>query len=322
MYICPLPLESPFHLPDPQLSCLQCISSFLSSLRSLSFVLWVTGCHWKVLRSSLLGFSFSQGCSKGVVSKLVELDSSWRTPALLDPWAPHPPTSPCYSADPHVGSPVLSFPLLEGQALTRSSFSLRCPAWNLAHFWCSFHVHIHLKKNVNGTVAEVQERENQGLDELEPWQWEDGWRESRVVGRPSSRSVASYFSLFSHLLSEGFIAYSWRYCGDETRVWSGSSVPVWRLAAGCLPFQGDQSVDYWELRKKGKFNLKEVKFSFLLSVSLSVSKRAVAVLEGHANEIHVLFAHKPLNSLASYFLKDDRFILKSILKNSKYSMNE
>ena len=129
--------------PDPQLSCLQCISSFLSSLRSLSFVLWVTGCHWKVLRSSLLGFSFSQGCSKGVVSKLVELDSSWRTPALLDPWAPHPPTSPCYSADPHVGLPVLSFPLLEGQALTRSSFSLRCPAWNLAHFWCSFHVHIH-----------------------------------------------------------------------------------------------------------------------------------------------------------------------------------
>lgn len=178
------------------------------------------------------------------------------------------------------------------------------------------------KKNVNGTVAEVQERENQGLDELEPWQWEDGWQESRVVGRPSSRSVASYFSLFSHLLSEGFIAYSWRYCGDETRVWSGSSVPVWRLAAGCLPFQGDQSVDYWELRKKGKFNLKEVKFSFLSSVSLSVSKRAVAVLEGHANEIHVLFAHKPLNSLASYFLKDDRFILKSLLKNSKYSMNE
>ena len=96
-------------------------------------------------------------------------------------------------------------------------------------------------------------------------------------------------------------------------------IPLYFLIAA---FQGDQSVDYWELRKKGKFNLKEVKFSFLSSVSLSVSKRAVAVLEGHANEIHVLSTHKPLNSLASYFLKDDRFILKSILKNSKYSMNE
>lgn len=78
--------------------------------------------------------------------------------------------------------------------------------------------HTFKKKNVNGTVAEVQERENQGLDELEPWQWEDGWRESRVVGRPSSRSVASYSSLFSHLYSEGVIAYSRRCCGDETRV--------------------------------------------------------------------------------------------------------
>ena len=174
----------------------------------------------------------------------------------------------------------------------------------------------------NGTVAEVQERANQGLEELEPWQWEDGWQESRPVRRPSSRSVASYSSLFPHLWSEGFIAYSWRCCGDETRVWSGSSVPVWRLAAGCLAFQGDRSVDYWELRKKGKYNLKEAKFSFLPSVPLSVSKRAVAVLGGHANEIHVLSSHKSLNSLASSFLKDDRFILKSILKNSKHSMNE
>ena len=51
-------------------------------------------------------------------------------------------------------------------------------------------------------------------------------------------------------------------------------------------------------------------------------KRAAAVLGDHANEMHVLSSHRPLNSLPSFFLKDDRFIPKSILKNSKYSMNE
>ena len=34
------------------------------------------------------------------------------------------PTSPCDSADPHVGSPVLPFPLLERQALTHAHHSL------------------------------------------------------------------------------------------------------------------------------------------------------------------------------------------------------
>lgn len=169
----------------------------------------------------------------------------------------------------------------------------------------------------NGTVAEVQETENRGLDELEPRQWEDGWRESRVVGRPSSRSAASIPLCF--LICN---ACSWRCCGDEARVRSGSPVPVCWLAAGCLVFQRDQSVDCWELRKKGKYNLKEVKSSLLLSVPLSVSKRAAAVLGDHANEMHVLSSHRPLNSLPSFFLKDDRFIPKSILKNSKYSMNE
>lgn len=72
---------------------------------------------------------------------------------------------------------------------SRSSFSLRCPAWNLAHFWCSLNVHIHFKKRMsNGTVAEVQEGENQGLDVLEPWQWEDGggkagWWADPVAGQ-------------------------------------------------------------------------------------------------------------------------------------------
>ena len=34
--------------------------------------------------SSLLGFSFSKGLSKGVVRNLVDLDSSWRDPTSLD----------------------------------------------------------------------------------------------------------------------------------------------------------------------------------------------------------------------------------------------
>lgn len=69
-----------------------------------------------------------------------------------------------------------------------------------------------------------------------------------------------------------------------------------------------------EERGKVQFEGGKVLFS---TVCVSVSKRAVAVLGDHANEIHALSTHK-----LSYFLKDDRFILKSILKNSKYSMNE
>lgn len=36
----------------------------------------------------------------------------------------------------------------------------------------------------NGTIAEMQERENQGLGELEPWQWEDRRREMQGGGQP------------------------------------------------------------------------------------------------------------------------------------------
>ena len=35
-------------------------------------------------RSALLSFSFSKGLSKGILRKMADVDSSWRSPASLD----------------------------------------------------------------------------------------------------------------------------------------------------------------------------------------------------------------------------------------------
>lgn len=155
--------------PDPQLSCLQCISSFLSSLRSLSFVLWVSGATEKFW--GLLGFSFSQGCSKGVVGKLVELDSSWRTPALLDPWAPHPPTSPAPVLI--LMDPVLSLPLLEWQALTHTHHSLPSVQHGTWHTFGAHSMYTYIfKKNIKWNCCRSTGKRKSG----------SGWARTMTVG--------------------------------------------------------------------------------------------------------------------------------------------
>lgn len=92
-------------------------------------------------RSGSLRFSFSEGLSKGVLRKTVDLDSSWRSPTSLDRehhLLPRPPaglgasathscstwTSPCCSTHPHLGLPVLLCPSLEWQALTYAHHSI------------------------------------------------------------------------------------------------------------------------------------------------------------------------------------------------------
>ena len=93
-------------------------------------------------RSALLGFSVSKGLSKGILRKMADLDSSWRSPATHDHehHVPLPPsagpgasarlscytwTCPCDGAHPHVGLPVLlPCPSLEQQALTYTSCSI------------------------------------------------------------------------------------------------------------------------------------------------------------------------------------------------------
>lgn len=95
-----------------------------------------------VKRSGSLRFSFSEGLSKGVLRKTVDLDSSWRSPTSLDHehhLLPPPPAglgastihscctwaSPCCSTRPHLGLPVLlSCPSLERQALTYAHHSI------------------------------------------------------------------------------------------------------------------------------------------------------------------------------------------------------
>ena len=41
-------------------------------------------------RSALLSFSFSKGLSKGILRKMADVDSSWRSPASLDHEHPLP----------------------------------------------------------------------------------------------------------------------------------------------------------------------------------------------------------------------------------------
>lgn len=63
-------------------------------------------------------------------------------------------------------------------------------------------------------------------------------------------------------------------CGDETRVWGGSSVPV--TAGRGLPGFPGRSVCRLLGPERGKFNLKEVKFSFLPSVSLCLREQLLS----------------------------------------------
>lgn len=97
-----------------------------------------------------------------------------------------------------------------------------------------------------------------------------------MVGRPSSRSVASIPLCFlicivrCYTPTHGDVVEMKPECEVEALCQCG-------LTGRGLPgFQGRQSVDYWELRKEGKFNLKEVKFSFLPSVSLCLREQLLS----------------------------------------------
>lgn len=114
----------------------------------------------------------------------------------------------------------------------------------------------------------------------------------------------------------------WRW--NESVQWEPSA----SVTGGCwlLRFpQCDQASDHWGLRKREKHSLKEVKFSLLTSMPPSASMRAVTVLGRPCQwNKHSFLSQAPGSSAlnSQSFLKDDRFISRTVLKNSNHSMNE